>query len=466
MEPVFARWRALNARTRMLAAGLVAASIAAIALGVWIQRDVRVELFATPIAADQVDEVVRQLAAWRVGFVPELDNVRVDARERNTLLLRLSVTGVPHRHLADLDEALEKIGPLTPQSVLDARKLDALGDELAQGLRGLAGVDDARVIVAPASESSFADEPSHPATASVRLRLRSGATLVAEEVEGIRRFVAAGVSGLDPRAVAVIDDGGVALSETSASGPDAALVRQLQSALDASVGNGATIVRVHVDRDLRTVDRSEVRHATSGAAMARAPGAGDGDRVEDRAHLPPGSVTRISVAVLVDARRGLNRTAIAKIAGATLGLNARRGDVVSVEAVTFGSSSAGQFSRRGWVIGLVLTYAPELLIVGTIIFGVIRGARPIATAIESAFTRFEVSRTSREVAGYPPSVVRGALNGEPPHTAAAIISALPTATATAVLELYPPEERAAIVRRMARATAPVVPDWQSVVRRA
>jgi len=59
----------------------------------------------------------------------------------------------------------------------------------------------------------------------------------------------------------------------------------------------------------------------------------------------------------------------------------------------------------------------------------------------------------------------GALSGEPPHTAAAIISALPTATATAVLEMYPPEERAAIVRRLARTAAPVVPDATSLLHR-
>jgi flagellar motor switch protein FliG len=62
--------------------------------------------------------------------------------------------------------------------------------------------------------------------------------------------------------------------------------------------------------------------------------------------------------------------------------------------------------------------------------------------------------------------VRGVLEREPPHTAAAIISALPVATAAAVLELYPPEERAAIVRRMSRAAAPVVPGYESIARRA
>jgi flagellar motor switch protein FliG len=60
--------------------------------------------------------------------------------------------------------------------------------------------------------------------------------------------------------------------------------------------------------------------------------------------------------------------------------------------------------------------------------------------------------------------MRGVLDGEPPHVAAAIISALPTATAAAVLELYPPEERTAIVRRLARANATLVPPAEELLR--
>jgi len=67
-----------------------------------------------------------------------------------------------------------------------------------------------------------------------------------------------------------------------------------------------------------------------------------------------------------------------------------------------------------------------------------------------------VRRATREVTGIPPLRVRGALADEPPHIAAAIISALPAATAAAVLELYPLEERSAIVRRLSQERSPFV----------
>jgi flagellar motor switch protein FliG len=75
-----------------------------------------------------------------------------------------------------------------------------------------------------------------------------------------------------------------------------------------------------------------------------------------------------------------------------------------------------------------------------------------------------VRSATRESAGLPPARVRGALAGEPPHVAAAVISALPAATAAAVLELYPPEERAQIVRRLARAAHDLVPHAEELLR--
>ena len=80
-------------------------------------------------------------------------------------------------------------------------------------------------------------------------------------------------------------------------------------------------------------------------------------------------------------------------------------------------------------------------------------------------TRGASSAASKAAAGFAPARVRSMLEQEPPHAAAAIISALPAATATAVLELYPPHEREAIVRRMQRRHSPLLDDAQELLRR-
>ena len=263
-----ARVRALSPRARLLVAGAFLALLAAGAVGFFASRDTRVALFATPLRGDQLAEVEQRLAAWNVPHATASDNVRVERARRGELLLRLSLAGVPHVHLAGSDEALAHVGALTPQSVLEAQTRDALAADLALGLRGLEGVADARVVIAPSSGGVYADEPRRDASASVRITLAPGARLPARTVAGIKAFVAGGVPALDAERVTVLDDRGLALDADG--GDDAADVQTaLQSALDGAFGLGATIVRVHRERVRERRDVRDVHRAAVDGSNAR-----------------------------------------------------------------------------------------------------------------------------------------------------------------------------------------------------
>lgn len=149
MAALVARWAALAPRIRVLLGALALAALGAAVFAVALQRDSRVPLFAAPLSSDALAEVAERLSEWNVPFVPTQTNVRVDPQRRGDLLLRLSLAGVPHGHLASTAEALAKAGPLTPQMVLEAQQRDGLAGDVASGLRGLPGVADARVIIAP-----------------------------------------------------------------------------------------------------------------------------------------------------------------------------------------------------------------------------------------------------------------------------------------------------------------------------
>ena len=270
--------------------------------------------------------------------------------------MRLSLAGVPHAHLAGSDEALAHVGALTPQAVLEAQTRDALAADLALGLRGLEGVADARVVIAPSSGGVYADEQRRDASASVRVTLAPGARLSARTVAGIKAFVAGGVPALDAERVTVLDDRGLALDADA--GDDAADVQSgLQSALDGAFGAGATIVRVHRERlgerrDVRDVRRAAVdgsiarattdEHYTSNAKKYAKSSAtedrGSTTREEHRV-LAPDATARLTVAVFVDAARGLDLAKIRALASAAVGTRADRGDAVSVEAVAFGDGA-------------------------------------------------------------------------------------------------------------------------------
>jgi len=484
---LLARWNALGARSRALTvfAGFALAACAAFAT--LLARDTRVALFAAPLAPEQVAEVVERLAAWNVPFITLADNVRVEERRRNDVLLRLSLAGVPRAHVVTSAEALAKANPLTPQSVLEAQQREGLAGDVAGGIRGIAGVADARVIIAPATTGTYADEGAHEATASVRLSLASGASLPRATLDGIRQFVAAGVPGLEPKRVAILDDRGLGL--TAGNDGDAATDARgyetsLQSALDLAFGTGATIVRVRVaydprERASREVERKPLGSRPIGAISndetyrssvktyaKRSESIDRGSDVrEERVDTPGGRVERISVGIALDAARGLDARQIRSLAIGTLGLTPARGDAVSVETVRFARHEPSSPPAMAVMAGFLATVLPAAFVALALAVAMHVGAKPLAASCEALVRSIALRRATRNVAVLAPSQVRGALRDEPPHTAAAIISALPAATATAVLEMYPAEERAAIVRRMSRVASPAVPDYETVLRR-
>jgi flagellar biosynthesis/type III secretory pathway M-ring protein FliF/YscJ len=471
----------LRFKAAVLAGALLV--IAGLGWGVNATRDARVNLFATPLYADQVTEVQTRLAGWGVPYAPLADNVRVDPRKRAELLLRLSLAGIPQRHLATSDETFAHVNALTPQSILEAQTRDALAADLAQGLRGLDGVADARVIVAPASSGAYADEASRDASASVRITLAPGAHLAPATVAGIRAFVAGGVPGLDADRVTVLDDRG-ALDGGSSAPDDTSVQASLQSALDAALGTGATIVRVHREpfgeaRDERDVKRLPLAgdlNRTSGDERYASPQKKyqkqtateeRGNETRDVHRVATADATaRLSVAIFVDGSRAIDLDKIRVLAAAAAGINERRGDTLRVEAVRFAPSGAP--AVRGidaWAIaGLFAGTLPQLALIAGAIGLAFLGARPAYAMLVRVVEAAGVRSATRDSAGLPPARVRGALAGEPPHVAAAVISALPAATAAAVLELYPPEERAQIVRRLARAAVDLVPHPEELLR--
>ena len=447
-------------------------------------RSSRVPLFATPLHPEQLEEVQERLAEWNVEFIPSADNVAVNSKRRSDLLLRLSLAGVPHAHVEGSGDVMSKIGALTPQSVVDAQTRAGVAADIELGLRGIEGVDDARVIVAPAKPAFFADQSDHAASASVRLRLHPGARLSRAAISGIRAFVAAGVAGLDAQNVTILDDRGIALSDGQGGGEDVReLEASVQNILDQTLGAAAALVRIHAEYDATARQTHEIRNAPVARALAVTQEGerytGDGKHYErsssqiDRgsdtrdvvASSPAGRLVRLSVAVVLNASRGIDAYKVRALVAAAAGIDPRRGDTIVVTALPFPHAVAAK--RDGWWLayGAIVSAIPALIF-AMVVLAVARGmGRPLGAIVRASLERAATLRTGRAVAGFAPAQVRGALENEPPHAAAAIISALPAATAAAVLDMYPEHERSAIVSRMNRPKSPLVPDLETWMRR-
>jgi flagellar biosynthesis/type III secretory pathway M-ring protein FliF/YscJ len=455
---LLARWKALPKPLQIGAIAAIAALVVLSVVGGIVEHPATSALFAVPLHPEQLTEVEERLAGWNVAFTPTSDNVVVNAARRNDILLRLSLAGVPHKHLETTGEALANVGVLTPQAVIDAQTRAGLAGDIESGLRGIDGIDDVRAIVAPAKLPEFADDSSREASASIRV--------------------------LEASHVTILDDRGVALGAGSGQSESNDLERSLQSALDAAYGEGATIVRVHAE--YRSTDTSErdVRRTAAGpqpiARTARSESYHDegkqyrrDEENDDRGsetheivtQFARGELERISTAVFVDESRALDIPKVRDLAAAAVGYDPRRGDLLAVQAVDFHHALPVRKDPWWLLYGAIVPAIPTCIVVIGLLIGAKLALPQLSALLKPVFERAEVERTSKLIAGYAPSRVRSVLAQEPPHAAAAIISALPAATAAAVLDLYPPHEREAIVRRMQRPHSPLLADAQELLRR-
>lgn len=318
----------------------------------------------------------------RTILVPE-DKVR-DIR------LKLAAKGVPNKGVIGY-ELFDKstIGLSEFQQRVNFKR--AIEGELVRTILRFKNIEDARVHIALPEKSIFLRDEKEP-SASVFIKLRPGADISEEQVRAIRNLVAASVENLKPENVVVIDDRGRNLTAMLDEGKEEISNRQLrirrelerelekkvQTALEEALGYGNVKVRVSVELDFSKVQRREEiydpdmtavvseqkkKEKTIGAPMGGVPGA--------QANIPPGTgavqgqqgtiterkesitnyevskkeivsvdptmkIKRLSVGVIVNKDlKGVDTESIRKIVSASVGLDPKRGDTLSVVAVPF-----------------------------------------------------------------------------------------------------------------------------------
>jgi flagellar M-ring protein FliF len=274
----------------------------------------------------------------------------------------------------------------------------ALEGELARTIGAIEGVEAATVRLALPEESVFVSEQADP-TASVFIRTAPGASMDTAKVESIVHLVSAGIEGMAPTDVAVIDAEGHVLSAVGggATGSglqdgrtgeyEARLTQNIQAMLDRLVGLGNAVVTVTADLDYDQTVRTTETHTTDeelppvssatsveeytgtadgtggvlgpdniavpDAAAGTADGAGEYRKetatvnnpvntVTEQLTTAPGTIRRQSVSVVVSEGAGadLDLADLETAVAAAAGVDTERGDVVSVTRMAFDTTSA------------------------------------------------------------------------------------------------------------------------------
>jgi flagellar M-ring protein FliF len=242
----------------------------------------------------------------------------------------------------------------------------------------LRGVEAAQVHLAISQSTAFR-RPENPEAASVVLKLSSGARPSAELVEGISSLIASSVDGLDSDKVSVLDNTGRLLSAAVEPGEIGGLSKrqlgmrqEVESYLESKaeelvaqvVGAGNARVRVaadlnfdKIDRTVQTVDpeqivalqeeRSEIvpGEGQAGAGTMAEKSTFEASRTLEQFSGAAGSIKRLTVAVLVNARVGEEGSATALSADEltrveslvrnAVGLDVTRGDDIAVVSIPF-----------------------------------------------------------------------------------------------------------------------------------
>jgi flagellar M-ring protein FliF len=448
------RRSATIATTLMLAA-------AGIAVLLFVRSVGDAALFDAPLHPSQAREVESALTLWNEAHSSDASGtqVYVPASRRRDVLLRLTLAGLPRPYVpTSADMLSEPISAMAPRTLLDDRRRIGIAGDLTVTLRRISGVADASVILTPAGDDPFAfGSPSLP-SAAVQLVLEPGTHPEARTVDGIRRLVAAAVTGLTPDRVTVTDSDG-ALLEGSAL-QDQSMSREtrmqasVQSALDAVLGQGASVVRVRLVTAGADVSLQSTRvtpHGLLDADVGREYGRESARVFDKERHVQhyaydtevehrtsaADAVRRVSVAVILDARKvdASRRDDVAGLVRAAAGADLSAGDTVVVAMMPFApraqpiADSAQDAS----------THAPTALV-----------AVPAAVFCALVFACAQRLR-KRESAPAPPApepdhapAVRATIEAEAPRTAAYVLNGMPPALRERVLRDIDADRRSAI----------------------
>lgn len=375
----------------LLGAALV---LGAVALGQWASKPTMSPLF-TNLSATDAAAIVDQLNANGVKYELAAGGTTIMVPNSQLYDTRLAVAsaGLP----ANSDTGYALLDGMSMTSSEFQQQITyqrALEGELAKTISAMGGVQAASVKLAIPQDSVFVSEKADP-TASVFVKTSAGSSLTTANVQAIINLVSASIEGMTASDVAVIDSNGIVLSTV---GGDTTTLMQtgqvsdyeqrvsanVQAMLDRVVGVGNAVVSVSAeldyDKTARTTETfssdpsaaplsesSSVEDYTGGSSTATGvlgpdnisvpsdTATGDGayhnettvknnavNKVTETLETAPGNVRRQSVSVVVsDAAAGsMNLTDLQDMVAAAAGVDATRGDVVSVSKMTFDTSAA------------------------------------------------------------------------------------------------------------------------------
>ncbi|WP_116132959.1 flagellar basal-body MS-ring/collar protein FliF [Tropicimonas sp. IMCC34043] len=397
MQNLIRTWSALDTRRRVIVGLATLAMFVAVLLLSGLASKPKMELLYAGLDGQAAGEVIVALDQRGVVYDVRGSAIYVEAGARDQLRMLLAVEGLPANGPAgyELLDGLSGFG--TTSQMFDAAYWRAKEGELARTIMASPQIRSARVHISRPPNAGFRQEATPAASVFVT---PSSDGISDAQGRALRFLVASAVAGMKPENVSVIDgESGVVLGSgdevgaVAAGKREAVLKRNVERLVEARVGPGNAIVELSLetvteresiverrfDPDGRvaistdTEERSTASRGQNGGAVTVASNLPDGDanakagdsssqNSESRERVNfevsqtqrelvrvPGSVKRLSVAVLVNTVRSSDASgrevsaqrpdeeldALRALIAAAVGFDESRGDQITIRSMEF-----------------------------------------------------------------------------------------------------------------------------------
>jgi flagellar M-ring protein FliF len=401
------RWQTLN-QTQKIVAALVAAGVVVclFIIGRMVLKPAYADLF-TGLEPKDAGAVIEELKAMKVPYqlVDQGKTIQVPEEQvyeiRNQLASKgtLSGGGIGFELF---DQS--KFGQTDFEQQVGYQR--ALEGELRRTVVQLEGVEQARVHLVLPQKSVFISDQGTP-SASVVLKLKPGAKLKPEQIQGICDLFVGSVEGLKPEDVHVIDTEGNVLSDNFKSSDSAfadarvtmdqynaqreyekQLEKRIQQMLTQILGQNQAIAMVTADLDFSRrqttstvssnpdnlkISEQNIRESVTDDGGGGAVGTDSNitttpiiqgigssnhtreentinyqvDTLQETVINAPGSVRRLSASVVVnEAEKPVNVQQVTALVEAAIGYNQERGDQINVTSMAFDDSYQKQIDEE------------------------------------------------------------------------------------------------------------------------
>lgn len=268
----------LNQRVSIILAGLVLV-FGLVGVGLWTSRPDFSLLYGKLDEAESA-KVIAALNDAKIEHQIRNGSIYVPADKVHVTRWQLAAKGIGKSNPGVGYELFDKPAFGISDLVQRANLLRAVQGELARTIMQVDSVESASVLIVMPENRLLADRPKRP-TASVFVRTR-GTQLPPQTVNAIRFLVANAVEGLQPNFVAVVDNLGNVLSESSEDNSLAGLstsqlgarkqleehfTKKAEGMLEKVLGPGQAVVRVSTEINFDSVTRTEEKFDPEGQVL-------------------------------------------------------------------------------------------------------------------------------------------------------------------------------------------------------